>query len=154
VLLVREVVELADQRAVLVVEAALPRPVLAVGVTEVPLADDRGVVAGRAESLRQQPLAGVEAVGVAGEDDRCLQSVAERIAAGHQRGARRRAHRLRVELVHPRATAGQLVDGRRADVGAVVAHVLPAEVVGHDVDDVGLLRRGVGRRCQHECRQR
>ena len=40
-LLVREVIQLADHRAVLVVEAALPRPILLVGVAEMPLADDR-----------------------------------------------------------------------------------------------------------------
>ena len=137
VLLVREVVDLADQRAVLVVEAALPGPVLPVGVAEVPLADDGGVVAGLLERLGQQPLVGRQAVGVALRNDRRLQAVAQRIAPGHQGGARRRAHRLGVELLELRALGGELVEVRRLDVRAVEADVLPAEIVGDDVEDVG-----------------
>ncbi len=44
--LVGVVVDLADQRAVLVVEPALLRPELAVGMAEMPFADDRSAVAG------------------------------------------------------------------------------------------------------------
>jgi hypothetical protein len=50
-LLVREVVELSDQRAVLVIEAALFGPVLLIAVAEVPLADDRSLVASFLDSL-------------------------------------------------------------------------------------------------------
>ena len=133
---VGEVVDLAEERAVLVVEPALPRPVLPVGVAEVPLADDRGPVAGLLQRLRQEPLLGVESVAAVRRDDERLQAVAERVAARHEGGARRRADRLGVELLEPRPLPGERVDARRPDVGAVEADVLPAEVVREDVDDV------------------
>ena len=142
VLVVREVIQLADHRAVLVVEAALLRPILLVGVAEMPFADDRRLVAGFLEALRHEPLGGVEAVGGAGRNDDRLQAVAEGIAAGHQRRARGRAHRLHVELRELRAARGQRVDVRRLDVRAAVEpDILPAEIVRHDVDDVGLVIR-------------
>ena len=50
VLFVREVIQLADHRAVLVIEAALLRPILLVGMTEMPFANDRRVVARFLES--------------------------------------------------------------------------------------------------------
>ena len=139
-LLVREVIQLADHRAVLVVEAALPGPILLVGVAKMPLADDRRLVAGFLEALRHEPLGGVQAVGGDGGNDGGLQAVAERITPGHQGRARRRAHRLHVELRELRALRGELVEVRRLDVRASVeADILPAEVVGDDVDDVGFL---------------
>ena len=138
VLVVREVIQLADHRAVLVVEAALLRPILLVRVAEVPLADDRRLVAGLLEALRHEPFGGVQPVGRDGRNDGGLQAVAEGIAAGHQGRARRRAHRLDVELRELRAARGQRVDVRRLDVRAAVeADILPAEIVGDDVDDVG-----------------
>ena len=84
VLFVREVIDLADHRAVLVIEAALLRPVFPVGMAEMPLADDRGLVARLLQALRQQPFVVSQAVGGDREDDRGLQAVAERIAARHQ----------------------------------------------------------------------
>ena len=142
---VREVIQLADHRAVLVVEAALLGPILLVGVAEMPLADDGRLVAGLLEALRHEPLGGVEAVTRgAGDDDR-LQAVAERIAPGHQRRARGRAHGLHVELRELRAARGERVEVRRLDVRAAVeADILPAEIVGDDVDDVGFVRRVSG----------
>ncbi|MFO0875344.1 MAG: hypothetical protein U0575_15435 [Phycisphaerales bacterium] len=137
VLCVGEVVDLADQRAILVIEAALTRPVLLVGVAKVPLADDRRLVPRLLERLRKQPFVGREAVGVARGNDRGLKAVAERIAARHQAGPRRRAHRLDVELLDARAGGGEAIEVRRPDVGTVETDVLPAEVVRDDVDDVG-----------------
>src|SRR5262245_43881233 len=67
-----------------------------------------------------------------------------RIAAGHERGTRGRAHRLRVELLEPGALLGELVDVRRLDVGAVEADVLPSLIVRDDVDNVGPRSRGLG----------
>src|SRR5262249_58233104 len=84
VLLMREVIDLAAEWPVLVVEAALPGPVLAVGMPEVPLADDRGLVARLLERLRQQPLVRGQPVGVRRRDDDGLQPVAKRVAAGHE----------------------------------------------------------------------
>src|SRR6185436_8671283 len=109
---------------------------------EMPFADDGRGVTGILEALRQEPLAGVEAVtGRAGNDNR-LQAIAERIAPGHQGGAGGRTHRLNVKLRKLRAAPGQRVDVRRLDVRAAVeADVFPAEVVGDDVDDVGFLVR-------------
>ena len=142
VLLVREVVDLADQRPVLVVEAALFRPVLAIGVAEVPLADDRGLVAGFLERLRQRHFVRRQSVETGRRNHERLQPVAERIAPRHQARARRRAEGLHVELRELRAGRRELVDVRRADVRAVEAHVLPAEIVGEDVEDVRLARGG------------
>ena len=132
----REVVDLAEQRSVLVIEPALPRPILAIGVPEVPLAHDRGPVARLLQDLGQQPF-------VSG------QPIAMGVAAGHQRGPRRRAHRLGIKLLEPRSPLGELVDVRRLDVGAVEADVLPSLVVRQDVDDVGAGRRGLGRSQRH-----
>ena len=152
-----EVIDLADHRAVLVVEAALARPILAIGVAEVPLADDGGAVTRVLERLRQQPLIGRQAVFGRGRDDQRLQAVAKRVAPRHQRRPRRRAHRLSVELLETRALLRQRIDIRRLDVGAVKADVLPPEVVGDDVDDVGarrlLLSGGRGGRHQRRRRQ-
>ena len=58
----RVIIQLADHRAVLVIEAALPGPILLIRVAEMPLADDRRVITGFLEALRHEPLAGVEAV--------------------------------------------------------------------------------------------
>jgi hypothetical protein len=40
----RDVIDLAEQRPVLVVEAPLARPIFVFGVPEVPLADDLGLI--------------------------------------------------------------------------------------------------------------
>ncbi len=145
VLLVGEVVDLADERTVLVVEPPLLRPVLLVRMAEMPLADDGGLVAGLLERLRQQPFVGGQAVGVRGRDDSRLQTVAQRIAAGQQGGPGWRAHRLNVVLLQLRPGGGEAVESGRLDVRPVEAHVLPAQVVGDDEEDVGLPVGGQGR---------
>ena len=109
-------------------------------MAEVPFADDGRGVAGVLEALRQEKLVGVQPVAGGSGNDDGLESVAERIASGHQGGARGRAHRLRVELLELHALLRQLVEVGRLDVGAAVeADVFPAEIVGDDIDDVGLL---------------
>ncbi len=65
--------------------------------------------------------------------------MADRVAARHERGARRRAHRHAIERLAAHAGGGKLVDVRRPDLAAAVAKVGIAEVVGHDEDDVGLV---------------
>src|SRR5262249_24807368 len=75
--LVREVIDLADERAVLVVEAALSWPIFVVGVAKVPLTDDRGGVAGLLQRLWQEPFVGRQTVLGTGRDDSRLQSVSE-----------------------------------------------------------------------------
>src|SRR5436190_3525450 len=64
------------------------------------------------------------------------------IAAGDERHSRRRADRgVRVALKETDATRGYTIDVGRLHVRpAVTGDVRVAEVVGHDVDDVG--RRG------------
>jgi len=150
---VRGIVQLADHRAVLVVKASLLRPILEVGVAEVPFADDRRLVARVLEALRHEELRRIEAVvGRAGDDDG-LQAVAEWIAARHQRRARRRAHGLHIELRELRAFRSELVEVRRLDVrSAIKAHILPAEIIGDDVDDVRFFILGVQR--GHQQRER
>ena len=134
-----EIVDLAQHRAVVVVEAALPGPVFLVGMADMPFADHRGVVAGIAQRLRQGVLVGIQAVLAGRGNHRALHAGAVGITTGHQRRTCLRAQGLRVEILQPHAAARQRVDVRRLDVGAVVADILPALVVGDDVDDVGLL---------------
>ncbi len=141
-LAVGEVVEFADHRAVLVLEPALPGPVLRVRVAEVPLADDGGEVPRVLQALGQEPLIGVQPVRRDRGNDRGLQAVAEGVAARHQAGPRGRAHGLCVEAGEDRAALRQRVEVGSLDVGAAVEpDVLPAKVVGHDVHDVGAKRR-------------
>ena len=96
--------------------------------------------------LRQHVFVKRRAVSTALGDDGGLQPKAERIAASHQRGAGRRAHGLGVRPIEPRALGGKLVDVGRLDVGAAIADILPALVIGNDVDDVR--RLALGRRCR------
>jgi AraC-like DNA-binding protein len=141
---VGEVVDLAEDGAVVVVEAALAGPVFAVGMTEVPFADHFGAVAGGFEEVGEGALRGVEAIGAFGGDDDGLEAVAEGVAAGHDGGAGGGAEGEGVELFQAGAVGGEVVDVRGFDVGAAVeADVFPAEVVGDDVEDVGF-GRGFG----------
>ena len=147
---VRVIIQLPDHRAVLVIETTLLGPIFRVGVAEMPLADDRRGVTGALETLRHEILRGIEAVtGGAGDDNR-LQAVTERITARHQHRARRRTHRLHVELRELRPARRQRVNARRLDVRAAIeADILPAKIVGHNVDDVGFIRCGSGQSEKH-----
>ena len=95
--LLGEVIDLADEVAVEVVEAAVLRPVLPVGMAEMPLAHHVGLVAGLLQGLGERALVGRQAVAVAREDHERLEAVTDRIAARHQRGARGSAHGHAVE---------------------------------------------------------
>jgi hypothetical protein len=53
-----EIVDLADERSVLVIEAPLAGPEFAVGMAKVPFADYGRLIARFLEGLRQQPLVG------------------------------------------------------------------------------------------------
>ena len=74
------------------------------------------------------------------------------IAAGDERGARRRADRgVRVALKKADAARRDAVDVRRLEIPAPVAgDVRVAEIVGHDVDDVG---RSLARLTQNVARR-
>ena len=114
---VGEVVERAVVVAVLVVEPAPGRQVVRLEVAEVPLAADGRLVARLLERLRQRPLLERQAVLRPGADHADLEPVPHRVAPGHQGGAGRRADRLDVELLEPRAGGGEPVEIRRLDLG-------------------------------------
>jgi hypothetical protein len=84
--LLGEVVHLAHEVAVEVFEPAVLRPVLPVGMPEVPLAHHQGPVTRLFQRLRQRVFLGRQAVGVAGENDQRLQAMAHGIAPGHKGG--------------------------------------------------------------------
>ena len=105
-----EIVDLADDIAVEIVEAPVLRPVFPVGMAKVPLADHQRLVARLFQRLRKRPLVDREPIGVAREDDERLQAVAHGVAAGHQLRARGRADRHAVEILEPDALVGELVD--------------------------------------------
>src|SRR5262249_33851940 len=58
-----------------------------------------------------------------------------------------------VELLQPSPVLRELVEIRGLDVGAMEADVLPAEIVGDDVDDVRPSRRQL-RQCRRDVRRR
>src|SRR5262245_28263220 len=108
-------------------------------MAEMPFTNDGSVVTGLLEALGHEPFAGIEAVGGSSGNDHGLQSVAERITAGHQRRPRRRAHGLHVELRELRAASRQRVNVRCLNVGRTVeSDVLPPEIVCNDVENVRL----------------
>ena len=101
---------------------------------EVPLAEERGRVAGRLQRLGDGDLPQRDAARLRGAGS-------NRVASGHQRRARHRAGELDVEVVEADAFSGELVEARRdvAAHAAIGADLAPAEVVGKDQDDVGAL---------------
>ena len=141
-----EIVHLADDVAVEIVEATVLRPVFPVGMAEVPLADHQRLVARLLQRLRKRPLVRRQPIGVARKDDQRLQPIAHRVAAGHQFSARGRADRHAVEILEPDALGRELVDIGCPDLASAIAEVGVAEVVGHDEDDVGPWRLRARRR--------
>jgi hypothetical protein len=137
-----KVVYFAHHVAVEVVEPAVLRPVLPVGMPEVPLAHHQGPVARLFQRLWQRAFLGRQAVGVAGEDDQRLQAVSHGIAPGHKGGTGWGADVLPVKGLQSHAPAGQAVDVRRLDVASPVAEVRIAQVVRHDEHNVGLFSLG------------
>src|SRR5437773_9740985 len=78
---VRVVIDFAQHGAVLIIESALARPILWIGVPKMPFADNGRLITGFLERLRQQPLVRCETVGPRRWNDRGLQSVTVWIAA-------------------------------------------------------------------------
>ena len=112
-------------------------------IAEVPLADQRGPVAGRAQQRRQGRMLGRQTerrAAAAPAVDRLLGGAAQPVlvARRHQREPGRRAdRRVRIALRHPQAAGGEAVEHRRDRLAAAVAaEVGEAEVVGDDEDDV------------------
>ena len=119
------------------IEAALARPIISSRHGPDATAD---VIYRMPASFNAWRHSSWKAVGMAGlHDDGGLQAVAHRIAAGHQCCAGRRAEGLRGKLLELQPLGGELVDIRGLDVRAVKADVLPAQIVGDDVDDVRLI---------------
>ena len=153
-------VGLGAKESVPALEAAAGRPVAArrgqihlVGGAEVPLADHVGVPAQLAEDLGEHAvLRWNRATGV-GETDRGFgdagHAVARVVASGQQARTRGRTERRRVPLRVAHAVGGDAVDVGRRDGAAVAGHRREADVVEHDIDDVGRpvrrLRRLEGR---------
>ena len=144
----RPMVGVAAEEPVVALEALAQRPVLErtrrgalVAWGEVPLADREGGVALVAQDLGERAGLVGDAGRVAGEVHRQVGQHADAdavvVATGEQAGARRRAHRGRVEVGEAHPPVGQLVDRRGGDVGAVAAQLCEADVVEHDHHHVG-----------------
>jgi hypothetical protein len=145
-------VDITAQRAERMVEAVRLRAELGL-VAEVPLADEAGGVAVVFQEPRQRAAVGgqAELERAAGAAERGLDAHALLVAAGDERGARRRTLRHRVKVREPHALAREAVDVGRADIGrSIAAEVAVAGVVGHDEDDVRPHGGGAGGR---SCRE-
>ena len=129
VALVGEVVEAPAEVADVVLPARQP---------QMPLADESALlVAGLGKHLRDESRLGIETVVVVPHDDAAHHPVPDRMPAGHQAGAGRRADGRYVEAIELDALRGDPVDVGSGDLAAVEADVTPAEVVGDDEHDVG-----------------
>ena len=139
-------VGLAAHEPVEALEAAAERPLVARAAhrhlrrrREVPLADREGGVAVAHEDLGQEAVLvrdrGVVAGEAGGELDDAGHAVAVVVAPGEQARPRRRAQRGGVEVRVAVPLAGEPVEARRGDVGAVAAELRVADVVEqHDHD--------------------
>ena len=165
VVFVLVVIGVAEELAEILVEAAL-RGVELVAVAEMPFAEGARGVAGGLQPIRNGGLAEreAEAVDIGLGDPRAvyaarlLDHVAKRElksdallpAAGHEAGARGRAHGgIGVEIGKLHALGREAIDVGRLDVGrAHAAEVAVAEIIGEDEDDVRFrqARRGRGGR--------
>ena len=135
---VGEVVERAVQAAVEMGESAVKRIIRPASVAQMPLADDRavGVTVG-GEHVGQRLLLGIESVVAPGRNHGFPDAETAGIAPGHQSRTGRRTDRGGIETVHLDAPGGQRIDVGRGDDASVIAHVAPAQVVGHDEQDIG-----------------
>ena len=143
---VRVRVQVVQRRVRHLVEAVRRRHRV-VGLAEVPLADLAGAVPGLLQHAGQRPLGRRQPAALPGERDR-RHAAADRQAAGHRRGPAGRAARLSVERQELQALGGQPIEARRGRAAvlaaAVAAEITPADVVGHEHDDVGLRAPGFG----------
>ena len=139
---VLEVIQFGPHEAIEMLEAVAQRP--GVGA-EVPLADQRGRVAGLLQGggERRRPL-GDALLARAHHVDH---AETPRHHPGEKRGAGRTADRVAVEALELDALLRQLRQGRRRHPRVMVAHAVPAQVVGDEqqhVDRAGRLL-GLGR---------
>ena len=132
-----EVVQVAEE----LVEAVHRRQML-VAIAEMVLAELAGGVAQGLEQFSHGRVVRMQAVGGAGHAH-LGQPGADRVLAGHERGAARRAALLRVVVGESHALVGHAVDIGRAVAhlaATVVADVPPAHVVAPEDQDVRLFR--------------
>ena len=143
-------VEIIDRPVVMAVkmrETLAVRVPFRVVVAQVPFAENAAVLVARlGQSLRQHELAGIKAEMPPRRNDRARHPEPNRVAAGHQPGARRAAHREHVKMVQLDTLVGDPVEVRRRDAIRVIADIGPAEIVSNDDDNIGLLRRTDGGR--------
>ena len=129
------------EEAVEKIEAAVVRRA-GRGEAEVPLADDRGVVAGRAQVICDRRHVGIEVaprIGRIGTDE-AGHADAVRVTAAHQRGARRRTHSgIGAHAGEPHPFRRETIEVGRLHIrsGAIGRHVADAQIVGENDDDVG-----------------
>ena len=133
------------------VEAMLDRVGLGF-VAEMPLAREVGRVAVLLEELGDRRGFLAQEVLITRRDDN-RQRRADGNAPGNERGAAGGATRLAVPTGEMRAFLGDAIDvwGRMAEVCASardITEVIPADVVGHEDDDVWFLLRQCRRRCE------
>ena len=147
---VREAVE----DPVVPLETLLQRPTVArtgIGemrvLAEVPFADHERGPAVVAEQFGHRDGVATQFMGVAGEAGIAVSDVPHArhvvVEAGEHRGARRRAHRIDMEVGVAHTTGSEGVEVGRVDLGAVAGEVGEPEIVGQHHDDVG---RTSGRR--------
>ena len=130
------------ERAVGVIEAVVVRAPLGPRA-EVPFPGMEGGVAERPQGRGERDRAGGEGPEVARGDR--MRPEAARVAARHQGGPRRRADGLHVVAVEFHAFPNKPVHGGRLAIAPVPADISPAQVVGHDQENVGPRRFGGGR---------
>ena len=158
-------VRLGPEEAVPALEAPAARPVTPRrshvhldGGAEVPLAHHVGVPAQLSQDLGDHAVLGRDHAAPVREADRALgdarHAVAAVVATGQQARPRRRAQRRGVPLGVAHAVVRDLVDVRRLDRSAIARHGREADVVEHDVDDVGRPVRSLGRRERRPVRRR
>ena len=130
-----EMVEIAEE----FVEPVYGRQIF-VAVAEMVLAELPGGVAERLQGFRDAHVFGVKSDGRTGQTD-FGQAGPDRRLPGDEGCAPRGAALLAVPVGEQRAFLGDTVDVRRAvahDAQIVGAHIEPADVVGHDHQDVRL----------------
>ena len=142
--LVARVVLRAETVAEERVEAPVGRQPRPPREAQVPLADHGRGVAPSPEALAERHLALVQSCRLVREEHEEGKARFMRMAAGHERRTRRRAHGRPIKPRQPQALPRELVDDRRRErarpASVRVADVINAEVVGHEHHDVRSFR--------------
>jgi len=135
------VVDLPEEMAVEVVEAAAIRRMTDMGMTQMPLPDDGRLVTRLSKRLGEQLFARGQSEIIPLPDHSENQTRSQGGSTREQRGAGRRADRLRVESIELDALSSEGIDVRRLDRSTVIADVVPPEIVREQDHDVGRTRR-------------